>query len=309
MHDPQREIALLRKFVAAVAFVAAFVVIPAFGGGGVSRADATPAANVPPPSPTPRVPDPCGGSGRLLATANRPTVGFSACAVKAGTALFELGYQNQTTGTSSSGTIQSQLPQNFLRLGVVPRFELDVIGPNYARTRTYAVGTADVVTNGVTDSGLGFKYELPPSSGRWTVAFDGLYTGPNGSTFLTAGNASLTGNLDASYALSPSTAAGTTIAVASTGGYAANGVHGRYGVTMPSFVLTTQIPNYYQFYAEYVFVSKLAPDRGGRAFTDFGIQKLLGTRTEIDLEYGHAFTGIPALKFDYIGMGLVIQLR
>jgi hypothetical protein len=296
-----------KRFVEAVALVAAFVVIPALGGG-VSRADATPAADVPAPSPTPELPDPCGGPGRLLATANRPTVGFSTCAVKAGTALFELGYQNQTNGTSGAGTIQSQLPQNFLRIGVVPRFELDVIGPNYVRTRTYAVGTPDVVTNGVTDSGLGFKYELPPSA-RWTVAFDGLYTGPNGSTFLTAGNATLTGNLDASYALSPSTAAGTTIAISSTGGYARDGEHGRYGVTTPSFVLTTQIPNYYQFYAEYVFVSKLAPDRGGRAFTDFGIQKLLGTRTEIDVEYGHAFTGIPALKFDYVGMGLVIQLR
>lgn len=258
-------------------------------------------------SPSPEPSSPCGGPGRLLATANRPTIGYSACAVKQHTAVFELGYQNQVDGTPSSGSIRSQVPQNFLRLGIIPNFEIDVIGPNYEATRSYSTGRPDTVTNGVADSGLGFKYELPPM-GKWTIAFDGLYTGPNGSTFLTAGNATWTGNFDASYSLSPATSIGTTVAVSSTGGYADN-VHGQYGTTMPSVVVTTQIPHYYQFYAEYVLVSKIALDRGDRAFTDFGVQKLLGTRTEVDVEYGHAFTGISALKFNYVGAGLVLQLR
>ncbi len=117
----------------------------------------------------------------------------------------------------------------------------------------------------------------------------------------------LTGNFDASFALSPSTAIGTTLALSSTGAYE-NAIRTRYGVTEPSLVLTTEIPHYYQFYAEYVFVSKVGPNDGGRAFTDFGVQKLLGTRTEIDVEYGHAFTGDRALQFDYVGSGLVLQL-
>ncbi len=257
------------------------------------------------PAPSPTPPDPCGGPGRLLATANRPTIGYSACAVQHGTAVFELGYQNQVNGTPSNGSVQSQVPQNFLRIGVAPRFELDVIGPNYVGVRSYQPGAPSTVNHGVADYGAGFKYELPPA-GRWTFALDGLYTGPNGSPFLTAGSATITGNLDASYALSPATAVGTTIAVSSTGAYR-DRARSQYGVTEPSFVLTTQIPHYYQFYAEYVYVSKIAPNNGGRAFTDFGIQKLLGTRTEIDVEYGHAFTGDPLLRFDYIGTGLVLQ--
>jgi hypothetical protein len=272
------------------------------GAAGLADTSAT----APAASPTP-APDPCGGAGRLLATANRPTIGYSACAVQRNTAVFELGYQNQVTGTQSAGNVQSQEPQTFLRLGIAQRFELDVIGPNYVRTRSYSVGTPGTVTNGVTDSGLGFKYEFSPV-GRWTLGVDGLYTGPNGSTFLTAGNATYTGNLDASYALSSATAIGTTIAVTSTGGYA-NGLHGRYGVTEPSLVLSTQIPHFYQFYAEYVLVSKIGLTQGARAFTDFGVQKLLGETIEIDVEYGHAFTGIPELKFDYIGAGLVMELR
>lgn len=266
----------------------------------------TPAGAQPQPSPSPAPQkDPCGGPGRLLATANRPTVGFSTCAVAKHTAVFELGYQNEVQGTPEEGSVESQVPQNFLRIGVADRFEFDVIGPNYQGVRTYGPGIPSTTLHGVDDSGLGFKYELPPS-GRWAVAFDGLYTGPNGSEFLTAGNATITGNLDAAFSMSPTTSIGTTIAVSSTGAIA-GGEHFQYGVTMPSVVVTTQIPNYYQFYAEYVLQSKVAPHQGARAFTDFGVQKLLGTRTEIDVEYGHAFTGIDALKFNYIGAGLVLQ--
>ena len=199
------------------------------------------------------------------------------------------------------------MPQAFIRLGVLPRFEIDINGPNYEATRTFGMRRPDVVTWGVADYGVGFKYELPPSR-RWTVAFDGLYTGPNGSAFLTAGGATLTGNFDASFSLSPATSIGTTIAFSSTSGYAGN-LHGQYGTTTPSIVITTQIPHYYQFYAEYVLESKVSLDRGDRAYTDFGVQKLLGPSTEVDVEYGHAFTGIPSLQFDYIGAGLVVQLR
>jgi len=270
----------------------------------VATAIAASAAATPSPAPTPS--DPCGGPGRLLATANRPTIGYSTCAVKRGTAVFELGYQNQVQGTPAKGAVVSQVAQAFTRIGAANRFELDVIGPNYEGMRAYAPERSSAVEHGVTDSGLGFKYELPPS-GKWSVAFDGLYTGPNGSPFLTAGNATLTGNLDASFAMSPATAIGTTIAVSATGGYSGL-AHARYGVTTPSLVVTTQIPNYYQFYAEYVLSSKISPTDGARAFTDFGVQKLLGTRTELDLEYGHAFTGIASLKFDYVGFGTVIQL-
>lgn len=264
------------------------------------------AAPVATPSPPPQQADPCGGPGRLLATANRPTVGYSACAVKRDTVVFELGYQNEVDGSSERGAVVSQVLQAFTRVGAGTRFEFDIIGPNYVGVRSYAPGLSGSTQHGVTDSGIGFKYELPPA-GRWTVAFDSLYTGPNGSPFLTAGNATLTGNLDASFALSPATAVGTTIAVASTGGYAGT-QHLRYGLTMPSVVVTTQIPNYYQFYAEYVLTTKASPSYGARDFIDFGVQKLLGTRTELDVEYGHAFSGITALKFNYIGSGMVIQL-
>ena len=206
------------------------------------------------PSPSPTPSDPC-ANDRLLATANRPTIGYSACAVKRDTVVFELGYQNEVEGTPQKGSVQSQWPQAFTRVGVAPRFEFDLIGPNYEAVRSYAPRGAGAQQYGVTDSGFGFKYEFVPT-GKWTLAVDGLYTAPTGSKFLTAGSASYTGNFDASYALSSATSIGTTIAVESTGKLANDG-HAGYGVTQPSLVLTTQIPNQYQFYAEYVLVSKM----------------------------------------------------
>jgi hypothetical protein len=275
-------------------------------GALVAAFTRVPAVAQPAPTPSPAATsDPCSGDGRLLATANRPTIGYSTCAVKRDTVVFELGYQNEVDGTSANGSVQSQWPQAFTRVGVAPRFEVDVIGPNYEAVRSYSAH-ASGDEYGVDDSGLGFKYEFAPS-GKWTVAVDGLYTSPSGSTFLTAGSASYTANLDASYSLSTATTIATTVAVESTGKLL-DGVHAGYGVTQPSLVMTTQIPNYYQFYAEYVLVSKIGLDQGARDFTDFGVQKLLGARTEIDVEYGHAFTGSENLKFNYIGSGLVVQL-
>lgn len=220
--------------------------------------------------------------------------------------MFELGYQNETEGTPQKGSVESQVPQAFTRIGVASRVEFDVIGPNYEGVRSYAPPAASAVQHGVGDSGFGFKYEFLQVD-KWTAGLDGLYTAPSGSKFLTAGTASYTGNVDVSYSLSSATSIGTTIAVESTGRLV-EGQHAGYGVTEPSLVMTTQIPNAYQFYAEYVFVSKAGPDRGARDFTDFGVQKLLGTRTEVDVEYGHAFTGIDALKFNYVGAGTVVQL-
>ncbi len=64
------------------------------------------AQTVPRPSPSATPSDPCGGHSRLLATANRPTIGYSACAVKRDTVVFELGYQNEVQGTPHNGSVE-----------------------------------------------------------------------------------------------------------------------------------------------------------------------------------------------------------
>lgn len=61
--------------------------------------------------------------------------------------------------------------------------------------------------------------------------------------------------------------------------------------------------------AELVARTKLAPDRGGQVFTDFGVQKLLGPALEIDAEYGVDFTPVDGSRFHYVGPGVGVRVR
>ncbi len=268
----------------------------------------------PSPSPAPRTvatqpSDPCGGPTRMLATLNRPTIGYSACAVKAGSVVFEEGYQSQVNGTRGSGSSYlDQYPQSFVRFGVAKRFELDLIGPSYNRVAA-PDGTGGLArAHGYSDGGLGFKYEFVPA-GKTTFAIDGLYTSPNGTPGFTAGGATATVNLDVAYAISGALNVGTTLSAQAASGYDAAGQAARYGLLQPSFVVTDLLPGATQLYGEYVYSSKLAPDQGGRAFLDGGVQKLLGKRFELDVEVGQSLISDPSKRFHYIGVGIGWELR
>jgi hypothetical protein len=246
--------------------------------------------------------DPCGGTSRLLATLNRPTVGYSVCAVPPGALFLEEGYQS-TFQAGGSPSVTAAYPQGFERAGVRDGLEIDLIGPTFNRFRAGAA-----VQSGYSDFGLGFKYEFPPK-GRFTYAIDGLATGASGSAGFSAGALTQTINADISYALSSAMALGMTLAGQANSGFDQAGRRARYGDAMPSLVVTAQIPNYYQFYAELVAPTKLAPDQGGRAFVDFGLQKLVGRNVELDAEYGASFTPVAGSRFNYVGLGTGIWLQ
>lgn len=197
---------------------------------------------------------------------------------------------------------QTQAPQGFLRFGVADNFELDVIGPN-------VLWQSDGVRSvGLADSGIGFKYSVPPTQ-RWQLGIDGLYTSPNGARAFTTGNAAYTFNFDTSYGITPNTSVGATLSIGSTGGFGQSGAHVRYGEFMPSFLVIEQINDISQAYIEYVDVSRVSPDVGNRAFFDAGIQYLLTANLELDVEYGRTITGAPALHFDYFGAGFGVLVN
>ncbi|MBC5799840.1 MAG: hypothetical protein GIX03_10130 [Candidatus Eremiobacteraeota bacterium] len=272
----------------------------------------------PAPSPSPRATlaglqaDPCGGTGRLLATLDRPTVGYSACAVPKGAIVLEEGYQNTFAGGPAAQT-STAYPQGFERVGVARGWELDLIGPNANRQRS-----SSTITGGYSDMGLGFKYELP-QEGRFTYAVDGLVTAATGTGGFSNGGPTQTLNIDVSYAASPAFGIGTTLATAASTGFFEPGtfatsgtlpaVRERYITFEPSLVVTLQWPHDYQLYAELVGQTKTAPRAGGRLYTDFGLQKLLGPYLEIDGEYGIDFTPSNGSRFNYIGVGAGIRVK
>jgi hypothetical protein len=286
-------------FLAALAYT---LVLPA-----AASAQSAPASPVPTPAASPSA-DPCGGDARLLATLNRPTIGYSACAVAPGTLVVEQGYQNQQQGSGAASSTLIQYPQSFVRYGIKQGLEIDLIGPYFNKLAAPDGNGALTRTSGYQDGGLGFKYEFPPH-GRYTVGIDGLFTMPNGSPGFTSGGPTQTANLDVAYAITPTFGIGTTLAFVDASGFDAAGKQSRFLVFQPSFVLTTQLADNYQLYGEYVYASKLAPDQSGRAFFDFGVQKLLGKRFELDIEQGISTTPAANLKFNYFGVGFGWQIR
>jgi hypothetical protein len=246
--------------------------------------------------------NPCGGHKLLLATLNRPTVGYSVCAVPKGSVVLEEGYQN-TTQTGTAPSLFAEYPQGFERVGVAQRFELDLIGPN--QNRVSAAGTA---IGGASDMGVGFKYEFDPKT-QFTYAIDGLYTAPTGSQAFTAGGPTETLNFDIGYSLSDRVGLATTLAAVSSSGPHRDGTFGRFGAFDPSFVVTYQTPHDYQFYAEVVGQTRIGPGFGGRTYTDFGVQKLLGTNVELDLEEGVGLTPVDGSRFTYTGVGFGLLLH
>lgn len=147
-------------------------------------------AIAPSPSPGPTA-DPCSVNGHtaLLGVLNRPTIGFSACAVRRGEGVAEGGYQNQW----GSPPLASY-PQGFIRYGVARNFEADLAPPS---------------RGGAAHTGFGMKWEAAHDA-RSALGFDLLYTAP-----------AATLNVDYGRALSSVFGFGTTIGVQRTTGYSA----------------------------------------------------------------------------------------
>jgi hypothetical protein len=225
----------------------------------------------------------------LLAALNRPTVGYSTCAVERGTAALEEGYQVQQSGSQSL----VQYPQGFERFGVRQNVEIDIFGPVF--NRLIDRGTA---THGFSDAGIGAKYQWP-TRGAIAAAVDALYTPPNGTPAFTAGSSMETINLDFAAPIGATAGAGTTLAYVRKAQFTA---------FMPSLVLTKQIASNSQFYLEYVAVSNIGTGLGGRAFVDYGFQQLFGPNVEIDVEKGSTFTGDPQKSFQYFGAGFGLRI-
>ena len=249
------------------------------------------------PAPAAAQTDPCAtaqGTTSLLATVNRPTVGFSPCAVKPHEWLVEAGYANQT-GSAGTGV---SYPQGFIRFGAAKNLELDLIGPAYLAA--HGPGGAQF---GLADSGIGAKFEIAHSSDG-TLGVDVLYTLPNGSKAFTAGSSTQTVNLDYSIQLSPLFSFGTTIGGALTSAQSLSGQYGRFQTLLPSAVLTDQFNARTQVYAEAFAQTQIRPDGGTLSGLDGGIQYLLNSKLEVDAEAGRTITDVARAHYYGVGFGV-----
>ncbi len=251
----------------------------------------------PAPSPSPPVSDPCGGTTtNLLAALNRPTIGFSACAVKAHESVWELGYNNVGL---SDGSRTAIYPQGFIRFGAGQKTEFDIIGPLYEVQRL-----GGNTQRGFLDMGIGAKYEFFQDESN-VAAMDFLYSMPTGAPALTAGAPLATLNLDYGRSLSPVSGFATTIGVQSSYSQGLNGRSARFTSLLPSVAVTTQTNPRTQFYAEAYGQTRIRPDGGTLFGMDGGIQYLLAARLEVDAEIGWTVTDL--VRGHYFGVGLGLR--
>lgn len=118
----------------------------------------------PAPSPSPAA-DPCAAGGRtsLLAAMDRPTIGFSACAVRQGESVVEAGYQN-----ASGAAPGAQYPQALLRVGFAPNWEADVAPAGHGTAQT-AYGAKWEASHGAQDA---LAFDLLSAPGSATINLD-----------------------------------------------------------------------------------------------------------------------------------------
>ncbi|HKU67419.1 MAG TPA: transporter [Candidatus Baltobacteraceae bacterium] len=236
----------------------------------------------PSPSPAPTaVPDPCGGEHtNLLAALNRPSIGFSPCAVKPHEGVIEAGYANAAGDTGSLATY----PQGFVRYGGAPNFEVDAIA------------------GGRFDSGFGAKYEFWHDDAR-VLAADFLYTLPTGTAALTAGGPTQTLNLDYTMPLSSRFGLASTLGMQSDYAATPGGTSGRFFSVLPSLVLSDQWNPRAQAFIEAFGQTRTRPDGGAQFGLDAAFQYLLAPQLEIDLEIGRTANDVSRSHFFGFGFG------
>jgi hypothetical protein len=256
------------------------------------------AAVLPSPSPSPAATnDPCGGATtNMLAALNRPTIGFSACAVKPHESVWELGYNNLSLSDGSRAAIY---PQGFIRFGAARKLEFDIVGPLYAVQRLGAT-----TQRGFLDMGVGAKYEYFQDDAN-VAAVDFLYAFPTGAPAFTAGAPLATLNFDYGRSLSPVSGFATTIGVQSSYSQNLSGRSARFFSMLPSVAFTTQTNPRTQFYAEAYGQTKIRPDGGTLFGINGGIQYMLVPQVEVDAELGSVVTDLA--RGHYLGVGLGLR--
>lgn len=241
--------------------------------------------------------DPCDG---LLATLDRPTVADSACVVKAGKLLAELGFQDALV----KGTDQRELafgPQAELRYGLPHDWEIKLFPPseNEANLRDVAGGGR---LTGLGDTSFGVKHQFGTFD-KLTVAADAKLTVPTGTTAF--GDGGVEGNVQAivAYAVTDKLGVSFQIGASSLTDRGNDGLIRRYASANPDIVVSYQLNSKLQLYGEVFGNTKSAPQQRGNVSFDGGIQYLLTKTVEVDAEAGTLLAGPQGQQARYFGFG------
>jgi hypothetical protein len=253
--------------VALVAFVALLSGMPS-----AARADAMPSPAATAAATAAPASDPCLSLTNLV---SRPAFTTAACVVKRNALLLQAGYTNATT--SGAATTLVSYPQESLGAGIAKNVEFDFNPPSIARLG----GAAHA--NGDTDGSIGLKVQLGQTASL-VYGFNALYTLQSGSQPFTGSGDGILANVNASLALTPLFGLFTTV------GYNAQSAGtpvapARYHDIQSSLGGAFSLPFASDVYVEAFDVSATGPGTGGTFGFDTGLQKDVGSRLQLDLNY------------------------
>jgi len=284
---------------AACAAAAALVALPGFAlaqassAPSVAPAAATAPPTTPSPSPSPSGPsDPCTS---LLALVTRPTVTTTACSVKPDALLIEIGYTNTTTSGRGGGVL-ANYPQAELRLGLPDKLEFDVFPPSLNEASGHPA------VSGPSDVAAGLKYEIGYTS-KALAGVGFVVSLPTGTRAFTSGESTYAFDFNFAYALSPNVGLSGTMAYNAGAMPETSGAVGRFSAFDPSLVLADALPDNFQVFFEGYGSTTAGPGLGSRYAIDGGLQKDIGSRLQLDLEYGDVLTVTGGLHPHAVGFG------
>ncbi len=249
------------------------------------------AQTMPAPSPAPSAmpaaaSDPCTALSSLV---SRPTFGTAACAVKPNDLLIESGYTNLTTsGAGANATVT--YPQASLRVGVAHDLEFDLDPSSIER-----ISGEPTVTD-TTDTSLGVKYEIGYTS-KLLYGVNVLYTVNSGGPIAGSNGDGVLANFNGAWTLSPA------VGLFASVGYNAQSAGTRdapqrYCGIDPSLGASVSLPASLTLALEGFGQSSTAPGQGGRYGLDAAVERDVGSRVQLDVNY-----------FDYLGVQNGAHLR
>ena len=236
------------------------------------------------------------GTGRTTSTGGSP------CVVLPGALVVESGWRRQVTTDPGTVTLASG-PLAFFRYGIAKRVEIGV-APPAPQSRVAAGDAAVGPARGTADPVLALKY-LVADRAATQISAGVAYAPPNGSGAFTNGIPTFAAGLNVGTALTPRLTFASSLVAATAAGADARGATRAFFVFAPSFTFAYAIDPADTLLVQDALVSRQGPllPAGSRGFV--ALQRALGSRLAIDVDYERNLTPLLGRRAEAVGAGVV----
>ncbi|HEY0394441.1 MAG TPA: DMT family transporter [Candidatus Elarobacter sp.] len=237
------------------------------------------------------------GTGRTTSSGGSP------CVVPPGEIVIESGLRRQITSGQPGSSVLASGPLTFVRAGIAPRLEIGIAPPAPQSRAVTGVAPVDSA-RGVTDTVVALKY-LVRDRAALQASIGAAYSPPTGTGEFTAGAPSYSLAANVGVAVTPALSFATSLVAGTAVGADASGLNRSYFVFAPSFTLGIALDANDTLLVQDALVSRQGPllPAGSRAVV--ALQRAIGTRLAVDLDYERNLTPLLGTRASAVGFGFV----